>query len=115
MLGRRPTDRGERSIAVSDEDDLIISVSQFRRFALAVCIIGVAVQLGLTAYYLSMGHKAMPHHVPVGLVSTPEKRTAVVGLLVKGGAYEVHDFETVDDLTVAIRNRTVYGGVDIRA
>jgi hypothetical protein len=98
---------------VSDDDDMISSVSQFRRFALAVCVIGVAVQLGLTAYYLSMGHKAGPHHLPVGLVSTAAKRPAVVDLLEKNGAYRVHDYPTAEALTTAIRKRTVYGGVDI--
>lgn len=96
-----------------DGDDRISSVSQFRRFALAVCIIGVAVQLGLTAYYLSMGHKAGPHHLPVGLVSTALDRPAVVGLLEKDGAYRVHDYPTAVALTTAIRKRSVYGGVDI--
>jgi hypothetical protein len=98
---------------VSDEDDLISSVSHFRRFALAVCVIGVAVQLGLTAYYLSMGHKATPHHLPVGLVSTAGKRAAVLGLLANGGAYRVHDYPSADALTTAIKQRDVYGGVDV--
>lgn len=89
------------------------SVLQFRRFALAVCVIGVLVQLGLTAYYLGMGHKAQPHHVPVGLVSPAAKRTAVVGLLTEKGQFKVTDYATADDLRIAIRKRDVYGGVDI--
>jgi hypothetical protein len=87
---------------MSDEDDQISSVSQFRKFALAVCLIGVAVQLGLTAYYLSMGHKAGPHHVPVGLVTPDIKRDQVVRLLEQGGAYQVHEYASADDLTAAI-------------
>ncbi|MET0418108.1 MAG: hypothetical protein ABW022_19015 [Actinoplanes sp.] len=89
------------------------SVLQFRRFALAVCVIGVLVQLGLTAYYLGMGHKAQPHHVPVGLVSPPAKRAEVVGLLTERGQFKVTDYATADDLNTAIRRRDVYGGVDI--
>jgi hypothetical protein len=98
---------------LSDDDDQISSVSQFRRFALAICIIGVAVQLALTAYYLSMGHKAAPHHVPVGLVSPAAKRAEVVRLLEQNGYYRVSDYPTADDLTTAIKRREVYGGVDI--
>jgi len=35
-------------------DNQIQSVRQFRRFALVVCLVGVAVQLTLTAYHLGM-------------------------------------------------------------
>ena len=98
---------------MSDEDEQISSASEFRRFALAVCVIGVAVQLALTAYYLSMSHKAGPHHLPVGLVSPAGKRAQVVDLLEKDGAYRVHDYSTAENLTAAIKQRDVYGGVDI--
>jgi hypothetical protein len=89
------------------------SVLQFRRFALAVCVIGVLVQLGLTAYYLGMGHKAQPHHVPVGLISPAGERAAVVSLLTEKGYFKVTDYATADDLEIAIKRRDVYGGVDI--
>ena len=89
------------------------SVDQFRRFAMAVCMIGVLVQLGLTAYYLGMGHKAQPHHLPVGLVSPAAKRTAVMGLLARNDYFKVTDYATADDLTIAIKRRDVYGGVDV--
>jgi hypothetical protein len=109
------SDFGERGTAMSDADDQISSASQFRKFALAVCIIGVAVQLGLTAYYLSMGHRAVPQHVPVGLVSTAAKRAQVVALLEKDGAYAVADYASAGELTAGIERRDVYGGVDITA
>lgn len=89
------------------------SVLRFRRFALAVCVIGVLVQLGLTAYYLGMGHQAQPHDVPVGLVSPAEKRAEVAGLLTERGYFKVTDYATADDLEIAIKRRDVYGGVDI--
>ncbi|MEV4349093.1 ABC transporter permease [Actinoplanes sp. NPDC049596] len=89
------------------------SVLAFRRFALAVCLIGVLVQLGLTAYYLGMGHKAQPHHVPVGLVSPASERAAVVSLLTENEYFRVTDYATADDLEIAIKRRDVYGGVDI--
>jgi hypothetical protein len=96
-----------------DQQQPAESVQKFRRFALAVCVIGVLVQLGLTAYYLGMGHKAQPHHVPVGLVAPAGKRPAVIGLLTADGQFKVTDYATADDLDIAIRRRDVYGGVDI--
>jgi hypothetical protein len=89
------------------------SVWRFRRFALAVCVIGMLVQLGLTAYYLGMGHRAAPHHLPVGLVSTAAKRTGVVMQLERSGAFKVTDYKSPDDLRTGIQRREVYGGVDI--
>lgn len=93
--------------------DEIQSVRQFRRFALVVCAIGVAIQLGLTAYYLGMGHKAAPHHLPVGLVADAAQRAEVVGMLEEGGRFEVGDFASAAALTTAINRREVYGGVDL--
>lgn len=97
----------------AEENRPIESVRKFRRFALAVCLIGVLVQLGLTAYYLGMGHKAQPHHLPVGLVSPAAKRAAAIGLLSQNDYFRVTDYATADDLVTAIKRRDVYGGVDI--
>ena len=99
--------------AVSDDNRQVESVLRFRRFALAVGVIGVLVQLGLTAYYLGMGHKAQPHHVPVGLVSPAAKRAQVIGLLAGDDTFKVTDYATADDLIIAIKRRDVYGGVDV--
>jgi hypothetical protein len=98
---------------VTQENRQADSIMAFRRFALAVCVIGVLVQLGLTAYYLAMGHKAQPHHLPVGLVSPAAKREAVVSLLSQNDRFKVTDYATADDLVTAIKRRDVYGGVDI--
>ncbi|MGX6601799.1 hypothetical protein ACWKSP_06635 [Micromonosporaceae bacterium Da 78-11] len=95
------------------DDQQIESVHQFRRFAFAVCLIGVLVQLGLTVYYLGMGHKAAPHDVPVGLVSSAADRDRLLTLLGRSGAFRVTDFDDANDLVTAIRRREVYGGVDI--
>jgi hypothetical protein len=88
-------------------------IESVRRFALAVCVIGVLVQLGLTAYYLGMGLKATPHHLPVGLVSPAAERDRVVRLLAAKAAFEVTDFRAATDLVAAIKRREVYGGVDV--
>ena len=98
---------------MTEEQQQIESVWRFRRFALAVGLIGMLVQLGLTAYYLGMGHRAAPHDVPVGLVSTAAKRTAVVMQLERTGAFKVTDYDSEDDLKAGIRRREVYGGVNI--
>jgi hypothetical protein len=102
---------------MADEEQVragqVQSGRQFRRFAMAVCVIGMLVQLGLTTYYLGMGHRAAPHHVPVGLISPAAKRTGVAMLLERNGAFRVTDFADAADLTIAIKRREVYGGVDI--
>ncbi|MEU4691021.1 hypothetical protein [Actinoplanes sp. NPDC023714] len=88
-------------------------MTSFRRFALAVCVIGMLVQLLLTAYYLGMGHKAAPHRLPVGLVATGEPAEQVRTMLEAEDKFAVRDFGSVDALTTAIRERDVYGGVDL--
>jgi hypothetical protein len=104
------TERGEWRVA---DDGQIESVRQFRRFALAVCAIGVVVQLGLAAYYLGMGHRARPQHVPVGLVVEPAERDRVAATLTANGTFEVHDYQDASALVVAIKQRRVYGGADL--
>ncbi|WP_229072314.1 hypothetical protein [Actinoplanes sp. DH11] len=90
-------------------------MTSFRRFALAVCVTGVLVQLLLTAYYLGMGHKAAPHHLPVGLIATGQQAEQVTAMLEDGDKFRVTDFGSADALTTAIRERDVYGGVDLTA
>jgi hypothetical protein len=89
------------------------SVKQFRRFATAVCAVGVLVQLLLTAYNLGMGHKAAPHDLPVGLVAGTDQRESITAMLEENGAFEVDDYASADVLTTAIKEREVYGGVDV--
>ena len=97
------------------EDSQIQSVRQFRRFALVVCLVGVAVQLALTAYYLGMGHKATPRDVPVGLIAPAAERAAIVELLERDGVFAISDYANVTDLQAGIKSREVYGGVDASA
>ena len=97
------------------ERNPIESARQFRRFALVVCLVGVAVQLALTTYYLGMGHKATPRHVPVGLVAPAAERAPIVELLERDGVFAVRDYADVAALESGIRSRQVYGGVDAGA
>ncbi len=98
---------------MADQDAPITSVRQFRRFALVVCLAGAVVQLGLTAYYLGMGHKATPHDVPVGLVTTVEKKDAIIELLERNDVFRVQLYDTVPALQIGMKVRDVYGGVDV--
>jgi hypothetical protein len=89
------------------------SVKQFRRFATAVCVVGMLVQLLLTAYYLGMGHKAAPHDLPVGLIAGTDQRGQITNMLEEDGAFAVADYDSAEALVTAIKRRDVYGGVDI--
>jgi hypothetical protein len=89
------------------------SVAQFRRFATAVCVVGVLVQLLLTAYYLGMGHKAAPHDLPVGLIAGNDQRGQITTMLEEDGAFAVADYDSAEALITAIKRRDVYGGVDV--
>ena len=105
------TAEGERPVAEAGQQ--IESVRQFRRFALAVCGIGMLIQLALTAYYLGMGHRAQPHQVPVGLIAQAGDRGRVAATLAAKGAFRVRDYTSASDLVLAIKQREVYGGADI--
>jgi hypothetical protein len=89
------------------------SVKQFRRFATAVCVVGMLVQLLLTAYYLGMGHKAAPHDLPVGLIAGTDQRGQITNMLEEDGAFAVADYDSAEALVTAIKRRDVYGGVDV--
>ncbi|MFI7597562.1 hypothetical protein [Actinoplanes sp. NPDC049681] len=100
---------------MTDGDNQIKSVRQFRRFAVVVCLAGALVQLALTAYYLGMGHKATPHDVPVGLVSPVSKQAAILDLLERDGVFEVSIYSSPAEMREGIKRRDVYGGVDVTA
>jgi hypothetical protein len=104
---------GEKPEPSAKPESAETSVRQFRRFATAVCVVGMLVQLLLTAYYLGMGHKAAPHELPVGLVAGADQRESITAMLEENGAFGVDDYASADVLTTAIRQREVYGGVDV--
>jgi hypothetical protein len=95
------------------EDAPLAGQQQFRRLAVAICLIGVGAQLVLTAYYLSMGHDARPRHLPVGLVSVSGERAALTGMIEKDGSFAVTDYPTATALVDAVQHREVYGGADV--
>ncbi|MBG0832971.1 ABC transporter permease [Planomonospora sp. ID67723] len=101
---RRQTDTGR-----------ITSARQFTRFALAVSVLGIMLQLALNAYYLSVGHAPSPHDLPVGVVGAPAQRQALTAQLEKDGAFAVTVYDSPQRLTGAIRGKDVYGGVDLTA
>lgn len=95
------------------EEPPIAGRQQFRRIALAICLIGVGAQLLLTAYYLGMGHDARPRHLPVGLVSASDERAGLTAMIEKSGSFAVTDYPTASALTEAVRHREIYGGADV--
>ncbi|GIG61630.1 membrane protein [Longispora fulva] len=98
-----------------DDAQRITSGRQFWRFALTVSVVGVAVQLALTAYYLGMGHAPKPHDLPVGVMATAAQLPKVTSTLEADGAFTVRTYPSVDAMTAAIRHRDIYGGVDLTA
>jgi hypothetical protein len=104
---------GEAPAADEEAETGETSVAQFRRFATAVCVVGVLVQLLLTAYYLGMGHKAAPHDLPVGLIAGNDQRGQITTMLEEDGAFAVADYDSAEALITAIKRRDVYGGVDV--
>jgi hypothetical protein len=108
-----PPEEAERPEAEAQPVAGETSVREFRRFATAVCVVGVLVQLLLTAYYLGMGHKAAPHDLPVGLIADADQRGSITTMLEEDGAFAVADYDSAEALVAAIKRRDVYGGVDV--
>ncbi|GAA3443377.1 hypothetical protein [Planomonospora venezuelensis] len=93
----------------------VTSARRFARFALAVSVVGILLQLVLNTYYLSVGHAPAPHDLPVGIVGAPGQRQALTARLEEGGAFAVTAYASRQRLTDAIRGKEVYGGVDLTA
>jgi hypothetical protein len=91
----------------------VTSARKFARFALAVSVLGILLQLLLNAYYLGVGHAPVPHDLPVGVVGSPGQRQALTARLEKDGAFAVTAYDSPRRLTAAIRAKDVYGGVDL--
>ena len=95
------------------EDDRIGSARQFRRIALAVCLVGVAAQLALTAYYLGMGHAAHPRHLPVGLTAAAADQARATAVIEQDGSFTVTPYGSAQALVAAVQRRAIYGGADL--
>jgi len=91
----------------------ITSARQFRRIAATVALVGVAIQLVLTSYYLGMAHAPRPHHLPVGLIATDAQARELESELNADGSYRVTRYASAAALTAATEQREIYGGLDV--
>jgi hypothetical protein len=94
-------------------EDRTKSARQFRRFALGLSILGVVVQIVLSAYYLGVGHAPKPRNLPVGFIGTPAQQQQVASQLASGDAFAVTVYPSPQQLTAAIRRKKAYGGLDV--
>lgn len=83
------------------------------RAVLLLLVAGALAQVFMSAYYLAVAHSPTPHAVPVGLVATDETAAATQVQIEQDGKFDVRRFATVEAMTAAIKDKTVYGGVDI--
>ena len=84
-----------------------------RRFAVVIVMVGVVVQLALSAYYLGVGHSPRPRHLPVGFVAPSSRQAAIAAQINAGGSFAARRYPGAAALTRAIRSKALYGGVDV--
>ena len=101
------------SSADLDVEYAITSARQFRRFALAVSLIGVLLQFALSTYYLEVGHAPRPRDVPVGVIGSAQQRQPVVDLIDQQGGFRITVYDSVAALSTAVAKRRSFGGLDV--
>jgi hypothetical protein len=98
---------------VSDLGPMITSARQFRRFAIALSVVGVVVQLLLSVYYLEVGHAPRPRNVAIGLIGSAAQRAPIEAAIAKQGGFEVTTYASLDELKAAVGDRASFGGLDV--
>ncbi len=91
----------------------ITSKRQFRKFAFAIALFGVIIQLALSVYYLDVGHAPHPHDVPVGIIGSAQQRQPIVDQVNKQGGFDITVYDSTTALTEAVDKRKSYGGLDV--
>ncbi len=91
----------------------ITSKRQFRKFALAIALFGVIVQLALSIYYLDVGHSPHPRDVPVGIIGSAAQRQPIIDEVNKQGGFDITVYDSTTALTDAVDRRDSYGGLDV--
>jgi uncharacterized protein DUF3533 len=79
---------------------------------LLVALLGVLVVVfALVGSNVAANHSPKPHHVPVGLIGTPQVVGAVAGEIEHRAprAYQIHTYASVPAAEIAILHRVVYG------
>lgn len=89
---------------------------QHRRFGhttLLLVVVGAAVQLALSAYYLSIGHAPAPHDLPVAVVAGAQQQPAVRQQIEMSGSFRVTFVDDAAAIRSGILRKDVYGGLDL--
>lgn len=89
------------------------STRDFARFAMLLSVVGIALQLLLSAYYLTVGHAPHPHDLPVGIVAEEPSLSDLTKRLEADGRFAVDRYENVDAMSAAIKRKQAYGGLDV--
>jgi hypothetical protein len=80
---------------------------------LGLIVAGAAVQIALSAYYLSVAHAPTPRQLPVGYVASPASVGQVEANIENGGRFAATRYDSAGSMTAAIKDKTVYGGLDV--
>ena len=80
---------------------------------LGLIVAGAAVQIALSAYYLSVAHAPTPRQLPVGYVAPPASAGQVEANIENGGRFAATRYDSAGSMIAAIKDKTVYGGLDV--
>lgn len=106
-LDRDPADASEPSRPAPS------LVRRLTRAVLGLVIAGALAQVVMSAFYLAVAHSPTPHEVPVGLVAPSQVFSQVQAQVEAGDHFKVQAFATKASLVTAIRDKKIYGGVDL--
>lgn len=84
-----------------------------RGAVLGLVVAGAAVQIALSAYYLSVAHAPTPRHLPVGYLAAPAQARQVEATIEDGGRFAATSYPSVAAMTAAVADKTIYGGLDV--
>lgn len=82
---------------------------------LGLIVAGGLIQIGLSAYYLSVAHAPRPRGLPVGYVAAAANAQQVEATIERGGQFAARSFASADAITAAIRSKDIFGGLDVTA
>jgi hypothetical protein len=104
---------GTRTETVDVPRVRLTTARQFRRFATAIALTGVIVQLALTTYYLGIAHAPRARSLPVGVIAQDAQARQLTATLNTDGSYRPVRYDDAVALVEAIERREVYGGIDL--
>ena len=83
------------------------------RAVLWLLVAGAAVQIVMSAYYLSQAHAPKPRNLPVGFVATAQATATVQQTIEEGNRFSARSYTDATALASAIKDKSIYGGVDV--